>query len=283
MRRYITTPPSYPTLRIQPPANRAAIATACPFTFQPSSPRAWWRLPPPTPLLGERNSSISSTHRPLTPLSPRKSELTLARRTLHDHFFKQAKAEGYLARSAYKLQQIQHSKRLIRTGDRVLDLGCAPGAWLQVASELVGPSGFVLGVDLQAVRHAFPPTVRTIVADAYSLNPDSLLGDPPALFAVILSDMAPNTTGHGDDLVSARLCDRVLELLPHLLAPGGALAMKIFEGAEYSRILRAAAHLFASAKGYKPTASRDVSREMYIIAQGFAPPQRHATSTRSPL
>lgn len=136
----------------------------------------------------------------------------------------------------------------------------------------------MVGVDLQPVRHAIAPTVRTVVGDAYTLDPATLLGQPPALFAVVLSDMAPSTTGHGDDLVSARLCDRVLDLLPHLLAPGGSLAMKIFEGGEYPRVLHGAASLFTTVKGYKPQASREVSREMYIIAQGFIPPNPGAST-----
>jgi 23S rRNA (uridine2552-2'-O)-methyltransferase len=195
----------------------------------------------------------------------------LARRALHDQYFKQAKAEGYLARSAYKLQQIQESKRILKRGNRVLDLGCAPGAWLQVAAEIVGPEGVVVGVDLQEVRHSIAPNVHTIVGDAYQIEPATLLGDSGALFHVVLSDMAPNTTGHGDDLVSARLCDRVLELLPRILSPGGNLAMKIFEGAEYGRVLRDTQQLFTNVKGFKPKASRDVSREMYIVGTGYAP------------
>lgn len=205
---------------------------------------------------------------------PQETTATLARRTLHDQYFKQAKAEGYLARSAYKLLEIQERKRIIKRGDRVLDLGCAPGAWLQVASEVVGPQGAVVGIDLQEVRHAIAPNVRTVVGDVYQVDPAILLGPERRLFSVVLSDMAPNTTGHGDDLVSARLCDRVLELLPALLGPGGAVALKIFEGAEYSRVLKETASQFAVCRGLKPKASRDVSREMYIVASGYAPDRR---------
>lgn len=198
----------------------------------------------------------------------------MARRILHDRFFKQAKAEGYLARSAYKLGQIQQAKALIRNGDRVLDLGCAPGAWLQVACELVGPRGFVAGIDLKPVEHAIGDNVVTMVGDIEKTSAETLaaLGPgAPSLYDVVLSDMAPNTTGHGDDLVSARLCERVLSILPGLLRPGGNLAMKIFEGGEYPRLLREVQHLFGTGKGYKPEASRDVSREMYLIGQGYAP------------
>ncbi|HBS28078.1 MAG TPA: 50S rRNA methyltransferase, partial [Phycisphaerales bacterium] len=154
---------------------------------------------------------------------------------------------------------------------RVLDLGCAPGAWLQVAAEIVGPRGVVVGVDLQPVLHSFPDHVHHLVADIYEADPLALRGPSGRLFDVVLSDMAPNTIGHGDDLLSARLCARVLEVLPDLLAPGGNFTMKVLEGGEQPRLLRDTRALFATVKAYKPPASRDVSREIYIVGHGFAP------------
>lgn len=191
-----------------------------------------------------------------------------APRKLHDEFFKKAKAEGYVARSAYKLKEIQERKRIVRRGDRVLDLGCAPGSWLQVASELVGGSGIVLGVDLQPVSPVVSGrgNVRTIVGDAFTLDPGAL-GEKP--FDVVLSDMAPNTSGHGDDLLSTRLCRRVLELCSARLRPGGNLAMKVLEGAEFPALLKETRALFAEAGAFKPRSSRDVSREIFLVAKGF--------------
>lgn len=201
----------------------------------------------------------------------------MPRRILHDRFFKQAKAEGYLARSAYKLQQIQSARRLIRRGDRVLDLGCAPGAWLQVASEQVGPNGSVVGIDLKPVTAAMPANVTTMIGDIERIEPETLLGlggGEPRLFDAVISDMAPNTTGHGDDLVSARLCARVLAMLPALLKPTGNLAMKILEGGETPGILKEMRRQFVKAGAFKPEASRDVSRETYLIGIGYAPAAR---------
>ncbi|MDX2115282.1 MAG: RlmE family RNA methyltransferase [Planctomycetota bacterium] len=195
----------------------------------------------------------------------------MARRILHDAYFKKAKAEGYLARSAYKLQQIQESKRIIRAGDRVLDLGCAPGAWLQVAAEIAGPDGVVVGIDLKPVEAPMPENVFHLVGDVYTADPAQLRGQSGRPFDVVLSDMAPSTTGHGDDLVSARLCDRVIEMLPTLLRPGGNLAMKILEGGDTPRILKQLQRLFGTARAFKPDASRDVSRETYLIGTGYAP------------
>ncbi len=205
----------------------------------------------------------------------------MARRVLHDQFFKQAKAEGYVARSAYKLKEIVERKRLMRRGDRVLDLGCAPGAWLQVAAEIVGPRGLVVGLDLLEVRRDFGERVRALVGDAFETPATELTaaaageGGGGALFDVALSDMAPNTSGAGggssDHFLSVRLCERVLELLPDLLKPGGNLCMKVFEGERYADLLRRVGTMFGAAKGFKPQASREVSREMYIVATGYAP------------
>ncbi|MCH7791941.1 MAG: RlmE family RNA methyltransferase [Planctomycetes bacterium] len=236
----------------------------------------------------------------------------MAQRQLHDRYFRQAKAEGYLARSAYKLIEINERKRLIRRGDAVLDLGCAPGSWLQVAAELVGPRGVVVGIDLKAVVAEMAANVSTIVGDINAVSAEDLLasarrGDPPRPesarradppmpesarradpprpesarradvpaeeagrgFQVVLSDMAPNTTGAGDDFVSERLCRRVLELLPGVLKPGGNLVMKVLEGSGYPGLLGDTSAMFTACKGFKPRASRDASREIYIVGRGY--------------
>ncbi|MEK6701997.1 MAG: RlmE family RNA methyltransferase [Planctomycetota bacterium] len=216
-------------------------------------------------------------------------------RILQDQYFKKAKAEGFLARSAYKLQEINERQAFIKPGDKVLDLGCAPGSWLQVAAQIVGSQGGnkvggqVVGIDLKesdpAVRES--PLVTDLVGDIFTTDAATLLAPiqardykarmaagtplPTRLYDVVMSDMAPNTTGHADDFISARLCRRVLELLPGLLREGGQMAMKIFEGSEYPGVLAETSRIFAKARGFKPHASRDVSREMYIVGQSFAP------------
>lgn len=196
----------------------------------------------------------------------------MARRELHDRYFRQAKAEGYLARSAYKLIEINDRFKLIRPGSRVLDVGCAPGSWLQVAARLVGPKGRVIGIDLKRVVHAMPETVTSFEADVEATAPSFLTDAAGGPFDVVLSDMAPNTSGHGDDLVSANLCRVLIAQLPGLLAPGRGFAMKILEGQEYPLVLRETQRLFREARGFKPKASRDVSSEMYIIGRGYRGP-----------
>jgi len=160
----------------------------------------------------------------------------------------------------------------------VPDLGCAPGAWVQVALEAVGPRGVVVGIDLKEVRENFGPNAFILQGDIYATPAATLLGQSGLKFDAVLSDMAPDTTGHGDHFLSVRLCRRVLDLLPSLLKPGGNLAMKVFEGEEYSPLLKETGAVFAVVKGFKPKASRDVSREMYIIGEGYRPPQSPARS-----
>jgi 23S rRNA (uridine2552-2'-O)-methyltransferase len=206
-------------------------------------------------------------------------------RKLHDEFFKKAKAEGYVARSAYKLLEIQDRFNLIRRGDRVLDLGCAPGSWMQVAEKLVGDRGCIVGIDLQPVATRYGPRVKHIVGDIFKTSKEDLkamaLYDGESLdgaadsrrvfqgYDVVMSDMAPNTSGHGDDFLSVRLCRRMLELMPGLLRPRGNCAMKVLEGTEFPELLNETRALFVNVKGFKPKSSRDVSRETFIVAEGF--------------
>ena len=195
----------------------------------------------------------------------------MARRQIQDTYFHKAKAEGYAARSAYKLLQINESKRLIRQGMRVLDLGCAPGSWLQVTAGIVGPKGRVIGLDLKPVKLALPPHVTTLEGDICTFDPNLLTGPAGGLFHIVLSDMAPNTSGHGDAERSDELSRRILELLPNLLAPTGTLIVKVLEGAPFPALLRDIKQQFAQAKPFKPKASRDVSTEIYVIATGYTP------------
>lgn len=194
----------------------------------------------------------------------------MARRVLHDEYFKKAKAEGYLARSAYKLKEINERHRILRSGSHVLDLGCAPGSWMQVARQIVGPKGLVLGIDLTEVDPRVVRTmgenVRAVQGDAWEVDPREIVDYAGGPFDTLISDMAPNTSGHGDHERSVRLCHRVLDLAPDVLREGGHLAMKVFEGGMFKALLERARGMFHDAKGFKPRASRDVSVETYVIA-----------------
>src|SRR5512138_2967474 len=114
---------------------------------------------------------------------------------VRDHYFQKAKKENYLARAIYKLEQIQNKHRILRPGHRVLDLGAAPGSWIQLAAGIVGPSGVIVGVDLKPIEHSFPPHVKTFQGDIFDSEflQAAIAGHVP--FDVVLSDMAPSTSG----------------------------------------------------------------------------------------
>lgn len=202
-----------------------------------------------------------------------KRTLYQMQRELHDHYFRRAKREGYLSRAAYKLLELNEKKSLLRSENRVLDCGCAPGSWLQVAIKKVGNQGRVVGVDLSPIEHKFfEKNIHLIQGDLSKIPSEQLLGYlNSGKFDVILSDMAPRTTGARatDHHASIRLCDMVLERCNELLAEEGNLVMKVFEGEAYSELIARCKILFSKVKGFVPKASRDQSTEIYIVCSGF--------------
>ncbi len=206
-------------------------------------------------------------------------------REIQDHYFRQAKRDGYLSRAAYKLIEIDDRRKILRKGDYVLDCGSAPGSWLQVVSKRVGAKGRVMGIDLRPIRHQFPiKNVSLIEGDfcdepVESLLPTDVSHGDRRLFDVVLSDMAPSTTGDRniDHHQSIRLCHSVLDRCSDLLAPGrgsggGSVVMKVLEGEAYPELLARVRRLFDSAKGFKPKASRAISTEIFLIGQGYRGP-----------
>lgn len=193
-------------------------------------------------------------------------------RDVKDHWFRQAKREGYRSRAAFKLTDIDDRKQILSKGDRVLDCGAAPGSWSQVAARRVGRRGSVVAVDLKAIDPAgLPENVILHEADLREMELDRLGGD---VFDVVLSDMAPDTTGDpfGDHHRSIRLCNDLLDRVPAWLRPGGHLVMKVFEGEAYRDLLVRANGMFGKAKGFKPVASRSESVEMFVVCKDLLPP-----------
>jgi 23S rRNA (uridine2552-2'-O)-methyltransferase len=186
-----------------------------------------------------------------------------------DHYHRKAKEEGFLARSAYKLQELQKKFRLLHNGSRVLDLGCAPGAWVQVALPLVGEKGCVVGIDLEKIEEKTlsHPRFRFIHGDAFKLKAEDL---PEAPFDVVLSDMAPKTSGVKvrDQALSADLCLHALAVAKQTLKPGGALVVKLFEGEDAERVRKEISASFGQLKLFRPESTRVASSEIYLIAQG---------------
>jgi len=199
-------------------------------------------------------------------------------RELHDHYFKQAKRDGYRSRAAYKLIQIDDKRRILRKNARVLDCGCAPGSWLQVAAQRIGPGGIVVGIDLKEIPPLPESNIFLIAGDLTRIVTEELLSpiqpdetSQSALFDVVLSDMAPATTGDRniDHHGSIRLCESLLDRCDDVLTRGGALVMKVFEGEAYPDLLRQTKMKFGKVKGFRPPASRHESTEMFIIADAF--------------
>ena len=192
------------------------------------------------------------------------------RRNRHDPFHQRAKKEGFAARAIYKLEEIDRKLRLLHAGDRVLDLGCRPGSWLQYAVKVVGPHGAVVGID----RDPLPQPIagaRVLRGDVYTTPAGELLG-PLAAFDVVLSDMAPNTTGvrATDQARSAALFEEALGRAERLLAPGGGFVGKIFQGPDLEAIRKRMATRFSDVRTVKPEGSRPESIEIYLAGKGFA-------------
>ena len=199
-----------------------------------------------------------------------------------DRFWRKARKEGLRARSAFKLDEIQRRFRVLRPGARVLDLGAAPGGWCQIAAREVGAKGFVLGVDLETIA-PLPAPAQTWVADAFA---PELLGrlraEGRAPYDVVLSDLAPKTSGvHGtDEARSLELARRALALSLEVLRPTGALVVKLFMGGDFESFLREARRIFSRVRVVRPEASvARGSKEVYLVCQG---PRTSAEDPRSP-
>ncbi len=186
-----------------------------------------------------------------------------------DHYTQEAKRENYPARSVYKLREIQNKHRLIQKGDHVLDLGCAPGAWLLYAAEQVGARGRVVGVDLKPVKVATPPNVKAVAGDIWHWD-EALSETINDQFNVVLSDMAPSTTGnkHVDAIRSQGLAEEAFSLAQRLLKPGGHFVCKVFQSGDFKPFTDEVRRCFHSCKPFKPQSSRKASREMFIIGIG---------------
>jgi 23S rRNA (uridine2552-2'-O)-methyltransferase len=192
-----------------------------------------------------------------------------------EHFYREAKRVGYRARSAFKLQQIQQRFHIIPKDGLVLDLGAAPGGWSQVAKELVGEHGIVIGIDLSSIPPldgvqflrgdlTKPETIDQIKELAHGRDAD-----------VVLSDMAPDISGNYsvDQARSAWLCECALTVAEQFLRPGGHFICKIFEGQDTKAFVDAVKEKFRAVKTFSPEASRKSSSEVYIIAKLF---QKHS-------
>ncbi len=187
---------------------------------------------------------------------------------VQDHYFRKAKKEHYLARAVYKLEEIQKRYKILKAGDRILDLGAAPGSWIQLAEGIAGRSGLVVGIDLKSIEHSFQNRVVTLQGDIFDREfvETAIGGYLP--FDVVLSDMAPATSGIkvADSARSALLFERALEIARWALKPSGTFLAKIFHGSEFHELLAEVKKQFSQTRAIRPEATRKQSREIYILA-----------------
>jgi 23S rRNA (uridine2552-2'-O)-methyltransferase len=204
-----------------------------------------------------------------------------------DRFFQKAKKEHFAARSVYKLEEIDRRHHLFSKGDRVVDLGAAPGSWLQYVAEAVGKKGCVAGYDIEPVTVG-APNAESFVADVSELSAERVLLDVAALIARVrgkeppegplppsflvsgvISDMAPKLTGirDADQAKSVALARHALLLAAEIVKPEGYFVAKLFQGRDTDELVKEVKGLFKDVKLLKPEATREGSREVFLIAR----------------
>ena len=187
-----------------------------------------------------------------------------------DHYARRARYEKWHARSVYKLQEIDKKFRLIRKGDRLLDLGCYPGSWSQYGIKTVGPRGEVVGIDLTRTDRLSFPNFKLIKGDVLSLDLDRLVREVGPRDAV-MSDLAPQTTGIKltDESRSMSLAKRAAEIALVLLKKKGHFVCKVFEGEDLKPFRTEISAYFRQMRLFRPKAVRKGSREVYLVGLEF--------------
>ena len=189
-----------------------------------------------------------------------------------DHFFKKAKSENYLARSVYKLEELNKKFKFLNKGICILDLGYFPGSWTQYCSEQVGPNGKVIGVDIQGVNSKLAnlKNVQLYENDVFAIESPEEFGLQEK-FDCVISDMAPKTTGIKgvDQDRSFELVSRIFDLCPALLKENGYLVAKIFESGDTAGLVKKWRKNFNSLEYFRPKSIRKNSKEVYIVGSMF--------------
>jgi 23S rRNA (uridine2552-2'-O)-methyltransferase len=192
----------------------------------------------------------------------------MSKRDKPDYFSRRARQENFASRAVYKLADIDQKFRLFHAGQRVLDLGCAPGSWLQYISSRVGTQGLVVGLDRQDLKLSLGPPVHFLQVDITIVNPTELKKLSP-VFDVVVSDLAPATSGikdvdHQRSLTLARLS---WDFARALLAAGGHYLVKVFQGPDFPEFVATIKPHFQQVQLIKPTGSRRESREIYLLGR----------------
>jgi 23S rRNA (uridine2552-2'-O)-methyltransferase len=194
-------------------------------------------------------------------------------RQISDHFTKRAKQQSYPARSIFKLEEIDQKHRVFAPGHAVLDLGCAPGSWLLYASQRVGPAGLVVGVDRHSLKIGVPANARYLCADALTIDRATVAAVRPEPFDVVLSDMAPHTSGNRfvDQQRSLRLFLRALDLAVEYSRAGATFVGKVFQSEDVDGARARAGELFRTVRVLRPKATKKQSYEVYVLCMDRLP------------
>ncbi|OFZ78735.1 MAG: 50S rRNA methyltransferase [Bdellovibrionales bacterium RIFOXYD1_FULL_53_11] len=188
-----------------------------------------------------------------------------------DYFFKKAKKENYAARSVYKLEELDERFKIIRPGMKILDLGAAPGSWSQYCSKKTGAGGVIMGIDLQRIELTLPNAVF-VQADLLSADLPAIMSvhsiTPP--FDLVLSDMAPKTTGFrdADQARSLELCELALSLALRHLRGGGGFVCKLFHSGGFEGLRNRIKHSFNRVEVLRPKSTRKESKEIFLAGIG---------------
>jgi 23S rRNA (uridine2552-2'-O)-methyltransferase len=189
---------------------------------------------------------------------------------LNDPYLLKARAENYRSRAAYKLEEIDQKYKLLKPGQSILDLGAAPGSWSQYVMRALKGKAKIIAIDLLEIE---PIEGVSIIQGDFleKANQDKIIELAPNGLNLILSDIAPDTTGvhYADTENSVAMVNLALDMAEKLLKPGGSLVAKVFEGAEYQELLKRAKGMFQMAKSFHPKASLNRSRELFLVARNF--------------
>jgi 23S rRNA (uridine2552-2'-O)-methyltransferase len=202
------------------------------------------------------------------------SSTTWLSRQLKDPYVAQARRLGYRSRAAFKLIELDNRYRLLGAGARVVDLGCTPGGWTQVAVERIGAAGgrgAVVGIDIAETAPIIGAKILRADINDPTLTAETIEAELGGLADLVLSDMAPSTIGHAttDHLRIVALAEAAYSLAAAILKPGGAFVVKVFQGGAEGALLAQLKRDFTTVRHAKPPASRAESTETYVLAKGF--------------
>ncbi len=185
-----------------------------------------------------------------------------------DYYYKKAKQEGFAARSAFKIKEIDQKFKLLKPGSNVLDLGCFPGSWMQFISQKIGDNGLVVGIDRTDLKIPLKKNMRFIHSDINDLDL-SVSGSYVDQYDIICSDMAPNTMGikSVDAERSLQLCQMALHIAQHWLKKNGSTLVKILQGGSFDRLLKQMRDEYNKVNIIKPKSSRNESKEIFVLGQ----------------